>query len=269
MEFIDKENMYGNNYNAFSLCEYTRELELIKHLIDIADEAIEKKGLVNVWSFEGVCHSFAKTIVDYSKMAYDNILLGHFHATNMINRAILENSVCLDIIINNDEYELWKYYLVYSYRNVIFKSKRTPNSNELEFLEKMYKDFDISEDFYLKQGDKGKPYIKQPYGWTYKINSNKCFNFEGICELTEGQGEYKGFQLMSDYSHGTAFYMKMQSSVFVGEMMSVFSSLYIELYRMVTLYCRDIVDEKFDEISEEFETIIYNFVNYEEMNFKY
>ena len=38
MKFIDEENMYVNNYNALSLCEYTRELELIKHLIDIADE---------------------------------------------------------------------------------------------------------------------------------------------------------------------------------------------------------------------------------------
>ena len=42
MEFIDKENLYGNQYNAFALCEYPRELELIKHLIDIADKHLEK-----------------------------------------------------------------------------------------------------------------------------------------------------------------------------------------------------------------------------------
>ena len=36
-------------------------------------------------------------------MAYDNVVLGNFHAVKMINRAILENLVCLDLIISNDE----------------------------------------------------------------------------------------------------------------------------------------------------------------------
>lgn len=263
MNFIDKENMYANNYNALSLCEYTRELKLIKRLIDIADETIEKKGLVDVWSFEGVCHSFARTIVDYSKMAYDNILLGHFHATNMINRAILENSVCLDIIINNHEYELWKYYLIYSCRSVIYKSNRKPDKKELEDLEAMYRNFSISEDFYIIQESRKKAYIKEPYGWTYKINTNNLFNFENICKLAKSPGAYKGFQLMSDYSHGTSFYLKMFSSVFAGDIMSILHSLYIELYIMITLYCQDLVDKEFYKISEELELIFCEFLEEE------
>ena len=75
----------------------------------------------NTWSYEGICYSFAKTIVDYSKMAFDNVLLGHFHAVNMIIRTVLENLVCLDILVSNQEFELWKYYWAYSYRNTICK----------------------------------------------------------------------------------------------------------------------------------------------------
>ena len=110
MNFIDKRNIFGNNYNACALCEYQREIRLIKKLIIISEKAVDKQAPQNTWSYEGICHSFAKTIVDYSKMAYDNVLLGHFHAVNMIIRTILENLVCLDIIVNNQELELWKYY---------------------------------------------------------------------------------------------------------------------------------------------------------------
>ena len=96
MTFINKRNIYGNEYNAGALCEYQRELKLIRRLINISDKAVEQQTPVSTWSYEGICHSFAKTIVDYSKMAYDNVLLGHFHAVNMITRTVLENLVCLD-----------------------------------------------------------------------------------------------------------------------------------------------------------------------------
>ena len=46
--------------------------------------------------------------------------------------------------------------------------------------------------------------------------------------------------------------------------MSMFISMYIELYRMVTLFCWDTVDDSFNEISEELEEIFYRFIKYEE-----
>ena len=108
----------------------------------------------------------AKTIVSYSKMAYDNVLLGHFHAVKMISRSILENCVFLDIIISNDYYELWKYYLVYSYRSTIYKAGRCPSQSDLDMLKKTYQDYKIDEDFYVKQPERKKAYIREPYGWT-------------------------------------------------------------------------------------------------------
>ena len=146
MSFINKRNLYGNEYNACALCEYQREVKLINRLIKIAEMAVEQQKVEDAWSCEDICHSFARTVVDYSKMAYDNVILGNFHAVKMINRAILENLVCLDLIINNDE--LWKYYLVYSYRSTIYKCNRTPTKNELNMLQNMYKDYDIPEELY-------------------------------------------------------------------------------------------------------------------------
>ena len=131
-------------------------------------------------------------------------------------------------------------------------------------LQKLYEDYDISEEFYVKQEGRRKAYIQEPYGWTYKINSNKQFTFENICRLIDGDAEYHGFQMMSDYSHGTSFYMKMQSSVFVSDMMTMFINMYINLYRMVTLYCWDSAEEDFDRVTDDLEYIFHRFIEHEE-----
>lgn len=100
-----------------------------------------------------------------------------------------------------------------------------------------------------------------------KANLNKQFTFENICKLSDCEAEYRGFQMMSDYSHGTSLYMKMHSSVFVGDMMTLFVNLYIDLYRMVTLYCIDTIDDSFYEITEALESIFQRFIEYEETAF--
>lgn len=100
-----------------------------------------------------------------------------------------------------------------------------------------------------------------PYGWTYKIN--KDFSFSGVCKLVS-EAEYRGFKLMSEYSHGTSLHLKIFSSIFEENIMNMLVSLYIELYRMVILFCYDTVDESFDEIAEELESIFYRYIAYEE-----
>ena len=268
MSIIDKRNLFGDEYNAFVLCEYRRELKLIKKLINISDKAVGQQTPSNTWAYEGICYSFAKTIVDYSKMAYDNVLLGHFHAVNMIIRTVLENLVCLDILVSNQEFELWKYYWAYSYRNTICKFSETPSQEQLDKLQKFFNDNDIPEEFYIKQPDRKKPYIKEPYGWTYKINNNKQFTFENICKLIDNDAEYHGFRLMSEYSHGTSFYVKMFSSISVCDMMTMFVNMYMNLYRMVMLYCLDSVDESFDTVTDELESIFHRFIEYEDEHFE-
>ena len=73
--------------------------------------------------------------------------------------------------------------------------------------------------------------------------------------------------MKSDYSHGTTFYLKLYSSVVIGDMMAMFIDLYIELYRMIIEYFWDKVDESFDWISEDIEEIFYRYIDYEEEHF--
>ena len=48
---------------------------------------------------------------------------------------------------------------------------------------------------------------------------------------------------MSDYSHGTAFHQKLVGSIFHENMMTLFSCIYAGIYKLVTLYCNDCVDD--------------------------
>lgn len=261
MKLWDEDSLFSDEYNAIVMVEYQHELELVKRLIYVAEEGIERKAVNNIWSYEGICYAFAKAIVKYSKMAYDNFILGHTDAVNMINRVVLENCVFLDIIVNNEELELWKYYIAHSYRSILCKKHKELHQKEMDSLNEMYHSFHISEEFYVKQENQKKAYISMPYGWTYKIN--KDFSFSGVCKLV-GEAEYMGFKLMSEYSHGTSLYLKIFSSIFEENIMNMLVSLYIELYRMVILFCYDTVDESFDEIAEELESIFYRYIAYEE-----
>lgn len=263
-DFIERDKLLGDNYHAVVLCEYSKEVNLLKRLIEISEEAVSKRRPKKNWTFEDVCYLFAKDIVSYSKMAYDNFVLGHFHVTNMINRVVIENLVCLDVIFNDGKEELWKYYLVQSYRNSIIKPQEGLRKRDISFLETMYRDYQISPEFYQKElrilpnGKNAKrAYIEEDYGWSYKVNN--ALNFRGLCDLVN-KSDYLDFKMMSDYSHGTAIYLKIGGFCSIDHVMSMISSMYIALYRMVTMYCWGEVEDEFDGISESIEDIIYKYI---------
>lgn len=122
---IIEDQLFGNTENAFVLFEYRKELDLLKDFIEYAEDAVECNKTESMDSSEGICYAFAKSIIGYAKMIYDNILIGHFDSARMIIRAMIENNVHLDILFNNPEEELWKYYLVYSYRHSLIRIKKS------------------------------------------------------------------------------------------------------------------------------------------------
>lgn len=266
MKNLRKNNLFGNEYNAIFLCEYQNEIKLIKKLINVSEAAIQKQPCTSSKSYEAVCYEFAKTIVEYSKVAIDNVLLGHFNAVKIIIRTILENLVCLDIIINDTKFDIWKYYWVQSYRESLYMMQRTPTQEEINRLYELYTELDISEDFFIKQVGEKKAYIQKPYGWTYKVHTKakKQFTFEAVCKLVNSTTEYQGYKTLSDYVHSTSFHIKLHSSTSVDEMMFMFVNLYISLYRLVTMYCWDKADEDFDKVADKLENIFYRYIEYAE-----
>ena len=105
---------------------------------------------------------------------------------------------------------------------------------------------------------------KDKYGWTYKINFEQRFSFAGLCDLLDDRAAYDVFGLLSEYSHGTSFYRKLQSSIGVDNLMFICVNMYWSLYRMVTIYCCDKVNEDFDNVIDELEFIFHRYIQSEE-----
>lgn len=256
-----EDTLFHDKYREVILCEFQRELALVRQLIEIAEEGVRSKKSANTWSHEGFCQLFAKSIIDYAKMAYDNMQLGHFFATHMIFRTMIENCVCMDVIQRYPEHELWKYYLVKSYRDALKSTGDEIKADEQAFLEEMYLDHGIEEEFYTKSKKKDSKkafaYIDKDYGWTYKVHNN--FTFSGLCSLID-QREYKDFKLMSMYSHGTAIHLKIGSFASIDHIFNMLSFFYYILNRLVDMSCCESIDDSFAKTSKKLERIIKKYI---------
>ena len=148
-------------------------------------------------SHDGVCYMFAKSIVDYLIMAYDNFLLGHFYAAQMVLRSVVENSICLNILLSYTDQELWKYYMIQSF----YEGVKIPGAKSKERkkdFDDLCEEYKIPQEFMNKSKKNGSKeayaYIDKPYGWTYPVNKN--FTFSGLCNLVNPR-DYADFKLMS------------------------------------------------------------------------
>lgn len=258
-EWIRTEDLFCDEHRALILLEHSQELNLLKELIEITEKSVERKRSNDIFSFECVCYLFAKSIVRYAKSAFDNMLLGHFDETFMIYRAIVENNVCLDILLQHEDKELWKYYLIQSYRNIARRSK-TRRKEYLNTVDELCERYNISKDFRKKRKQEDgtyKAFINEKYGWTYKINQS--FSFTGLCKLVDPV-DHHDFQFMSMFSHGANVYNKIFKDASIERILNLVSCLYYGLKRLVMMYSRDTVDEEFFNVIEELEGILCEWV---------
>lgn len=43
-DYIYVDKLFGDNYRALVICEFTHEIDILKQLIEICDEAVDKKN---------------------------------------------------------------------------------------------------------------------------------------------------------------------------------------------------------------------------------
>ena len=230
----------------FDLISYNHEIELTRQLIEICSKAIHRKSRFDL-TYEEVCYRFAKSIISYSEIAYNNVVLGHFNAFGMIERVLIENIVCMDIIVNHEKEELWKYYLIQS-----FNDYEKYGKNIIKEFCKLTK---IDKEFFYKPKNKRKKFIDIKYGWTYKINRD--FTFRGLCNLVD-KNEYKYYKWRSIYSHGTSFPLKFEFIDVKGKIMQMVIAIYSILTHLVDLACLDVINDEYVQVLEEMETILMN-----------
>ena len=267
---INKRALFGDEYRALGLCEFQKEIPIIKQLIKLSADAVNKQKPSNSWTYDGVCYLFAKSIVDSLIMAYDNMILGHFYATQMIMRTVVENSICLNVLQRFSEHELWKYYLIQSFYDGIKIPGKHRTERDKKDFDELCEEYEIPEEFLIKSKKNGSKepyaYIDKPYGWTYPVNDNNNFTFSAICNLVTPR-DYADFKLMSMYSHGTSLYLKISGMASVDHIVSTISLFYYNIHKLVASYCPDSVPTKFYNLMQYLEDSLENYIKESEEYF--
>lgn len=241
--------LFKDGRNQCKVEEYNAIFSMLYDYISVIESIVTKKKCNQTDCFEGVCYLFAESIVAYGKASFDNLVLGHFHVSNMVNRTILENFVCLNIISQFKEFDLWKYWIIHSFYNAGKKVgiNGVPDELKGKFGE-MCKRYDIETDF-LEFA------VKKNYGWTYKINKN--FTFEGMCKLIE-KYHYEDFKFESDYVHGSSLFQKVVPYSLFGSVESVISILFTYMQYFIEFYCEDLLSTEYFKRREKIYTYFQN-----------
>lgn len=250
-DIINADKLFGNAYKAAVICEYDRELELLKTIIESAEEGVLKKDARDNFTYEGICYKLAKTVIDYTKSAYDSLILGHFDTVYMLGRSILENRVFLELIHDDPMQELWNYYYVHSTWSLLRLAEKTKEKESLDFMNYLYSELNIEPEFYKKKSEK-KPYINLNYGWAYKISDK--LSAGALCDKCNRtlRGD---FRTMSEYSHGTSIYLKVFDFTNHEHIMNMISFLYFRLFEVVNIYCLDTIGGDYNNARDELDEI--------------
>ena len=68
--------------------------------------------------------------------------------------------------------------------------------------------------------------------------------------------DYEDFKMLSDYSHGTDIFQKLEGGMGIDAIMNMLSCLYVGIYRLVTIYCWECAEDGFDEVAKRLEDSI-------------
>ena len=191
-------------------------------------------------------------MIEYAKAAYDNMLLGHLKAANILNRTFIENYVCLKLIMKYKDENLWKYWMVHSCYNTPRKygADALPARIENHFSEMCLR-LEIESDFLEKK------IIERDYGWIWKIGHN--FNFRELCNNIDPR-IYEDYRMMCEFTHGTSLFQKMNSFTMESSIINMLSIVYLYLYLLMTTCFPEVRDCSFykceDKLGKMFEVFV-------------
>lgn len=108
------EKFISNISNFEVLDDHKGLISTMYEFIQIIDEDILKEEFKTNYTYEGSFYLIMKSIVQYAKEAFNNILDGNFYTLGAINRVIVENHIYLYLIKKYKEERVWAYWIIHS-----------------------------------------------------------------------------------------------------------------------------------------------------------
>lgn len=249
--------LFYNHNTIGTICEYKKELLIIREAIAMLEEIVMEKRPLDKESKEHVHYEFAEAIVENAKAAYDNMVTGHIDTVNMINRKIIEQYISLKIFLNNPDKQLENYWRVHSFYKGIDSYLDKYNVHLSKMMNDMYKRLNIPEQFYTKpkkaNGRLGKAPTESNYGWIYPLTHDNP-TFKKLCELAD-EPNYEDFSLMSEFVHGTNLLFINRKSLFESTILNTLSILTFVIQQFVIVYIGYLDGEKLLMKFSEFEEL--------------
>ena len=237
---IDLAKLFGNEINACRIDDCAQIADLVRKYITRIDKYIESFNPYKENHYKNTCYLFLRSIVDYAKASSDSFYLGHFSTTNIINRTIIENYVCLKALLQHEI--LWKYWYVHSLYNTPLKYVDDPSEVD-EKLIQIWKskcdEYEVDPAF-IK-------IIRKDYSWVYPVC--KDTNFKALCDIIS-PGTHSDYKMMCEFTHGTSFFQKEDPHTFISSQLNSLSILFTYVYLALVDYCPNFFDKEADSLEQ-------------------
>lgn len=226
---------FYNSENLEAVYDHRELIDELGHYIHIIDKYYSSSHEFLCKDDQKMIRLFTSALLEYSKEAYNSVLRGNFYAAAMLNRAMIENYVCLRIVLDHPEKELWKYWEVHSYMKAV-KRKNLPELEVelLKFCEKSGVDPSL-----LKKRE-----FNDSKGWLLPVT--RQLSMKSLCSLVD-PAIYEDYQDLCDFVHGISLFQKQMTFTFYDTVIPMFYRLfeYIACFSE-TCFADDLDDEYWD-----------------------
>lgn len=184
-------------------------VKIIKLLIDEADKDFEPSFTDGMFSYQWTINLWKEHILELSKEAVNNIIIGSFFSLGSLNRTIIECYAYSYCIKNFKEEKLWETWISHNI-NKKLNDKRFQDGMKKDFIKETLSKFKSHS---VKKGEN--EWLRD----VIQIDKNKKVTFRDICNLVHSKEEninniYSDYQKMCDYVHGTDLFIKWLNFTF-------------------------------------------------------
>lgn len=209
-----------------------------------------------MFSYQWTINLWTQHILELSKEAINNIIIGNFFSLGSLNRTIIECFVYSYCIKHFEEEKLWESWIYYNINKKL----------ENKFLDNSYRG-DIILTLNKLKSCRNK---KGENEWLRDVvpkHKNKRISFRDICDLVQSKEKnikyiYKNYQEMCDYVHGTDLTIKLFNFMFYDIYYPMILIMFEYLSKsLLNLSDNQVSKLKLQSIAYEFYDLIHDILN--------
>lgn len=209
-----------------------------------------------MFSYEWTINLWTEYILELSKEAFNNIIIGNFFSLGSLNRTIIESYVYSYCIKHFKDQKLWESWISHNI------NKKLDNGFTDKIEKASIKEaFSKFKSYNYKRGDNE---------WLRDViskNKNKRISFRDVCNLVQSKEKsikniYWNYQRMCDYVHGTDLFIKVFGFTFYETYYQLIFIMFEYIFKSFLNLSDDHASKsRLRSIAYEYDDLIHNILN--------